>query len=1469
MSIIDSYLFIYLNMDKDFIQLLLKKLRVWNRRSIHLNANTKWKNWRPVAWKVSLTEINNVLPGFKENFLNSLTSKKSFSINIKLGKKLEKNKDHIWLEEITLFDTDDKKEKSENLKLIKQQWDIIKQLNYIISNEYDEFQEHGVKSFSIGYPLLCRKIKNEVGEEKPILSPIFIWRLELSKNSWSKDTFDIRRNEDDFLGVNDMLGWYLAYNEWFEIPALSEEMLDDWIIDNDEIEAYVSDLLSRLWNNTSVQNFGSEIPTDPAEYLKELWKSEVIIWNGIFGLFRSSKEQIIKDVESIPLENLDEQIWDTVFEYEHSFWGVTTDPSQQLILEQIGESEGIIIQWPPGTGKSHTITAIIANALDNDKKCMIVCEKRTALDVIRNNLMALWLEKFCVVIEDVHTSRKDVVDYVRKICDEGVEWTYFTNNWNYSHLLDKAKSSIDEVKNSDIIQKKKIFWEFNWQRSIGLYIRNAKMIWSDSQFGVISDWLKRIDDNFTYDNFIQTKNVILSGVDLYKPWMVDSAFSKFKKSIFEWNYLQIKKSIETNLDLIKLELISLRADNKKINKLLGEVVESVKELLADIHDLQKFIDDLDEYFKKIYTETWRVFKDDSFVEITTIIKKFDKYLWNLLVTVENNADYDLWTLWDMSSEIKKNLEKIRHAYILVQQEQDLEVSRIKDVFQETKSVAKYIDENVSKLGKDYDQITIWNSVNVHLKWIFLKTYKQIISDKEETDKKIKDLSKKIEDHWFKIGMEDLTGLNSYTAKSDFCKNIVSNLSELLKWSPDEYPIANLGLKLDFSQSLNLYTLIVEKLGSIDTYLKDFGISIKWGVVSFGGVEQTCDKLDKKITEIIELMPILNSYAAWDKFYSWLTTKNKKIIDTLLQLDDSDKWSLFYEVWFLKSVIELEYNDDIIADQQKITKLKLLLKELNAEQIHNIKKKWFKKHSNHLQNTAQLKLLYNKRWSPWERRNSLRKIIKTNFDQFTDFFPIVLVSPSVCASIMPAKAWIFDLVLFDEASQLRVEDTAWAFIRWKQKIVCWDVQQMPPSSFFATSEVYLEGSNDDENEDDENDTVYNDSDKTRSLAYSESLLDFSEKKGFRSHMLKIHYRSEHPYLIDFSNHAFYNGKLHAVPEKFKHKPIRFYEVWGIFDKGENDKEALQVIEILRTILDDTYMRDYFDGKLPSIGIATFNMYQKRHIDELINGIKSTEPDSDFVQKLLRYDDTTWFIKNLDTIQGDERDVIIISTTFWKKIDGKFIQNYGPINQEKGYRFLNVMITRAKKQIHLVTSIPEAHSNVTGNLVGYSTYENQIQWYGWQTKSWGWLLHAYITYCKAVETNNEELRQQVLKVIGGGHRGNDSFVTEGELESPFEEEVVSYLADFIEPSRIKLQYKLGWFRVDIVLMSKNTQEPLIAIECDGAAYHSSDLAYANDIFRQSILESYWLKFHRIYSTNWFTDINSEIERLKDFLIEEWEI
>ena len=108
------------------------------------------------------------------------------------------------------------------------------------------------------------------------------------------------------------------------------------------------------------------------------------------------------------------------------------------------------------------------------------------------------------------------------------------------------------------------------------------------------------------------------------------------------------------------------------------------------------------------------------------------------------------------------------------------------------------------------------------------------------------------------------------------------------------------------------------------------------------------------------MPMLSSYVSWNKFYSELPTKNKKIVNVFLEIETPEKWLLYYEVWFIKSVLESEYSDDIVADQQKITKLKLLLKDLNTEQILNIKKKWFQRQSHHLQHPAQLKSLYNKR-----------------------------------------------------------------------------------------------------------------------------------------------------------------------------------------------------------------------------------------------------------------------------------------------------------------------------------------------------------------------------------------------------------------------------------------------------------------------------------------------------------------------------
>ena len=264
-----------------------------------------------------------------------------------------------------------------------------------------------------------------------------------------------------------------------------------------------------------------------------------------------------------------------------------------------------------------------------------------------------------------------------------------------------------------------------------------------------------------------------------------------------------------------------------------------------------------------------------------------------------------------------------------------------------------------------------------------------------------------------------------------------------------------------------------------------------------------------------------------------------------------------------------------------------------------------------------------------------------------------------------------------------------------------------------------------------------------------------------------------------------------------------------------------------------------------------MYQKDYIWELIQKIKYENTLPEIAKKI---DQVDLFVKNLDSIQWDERDIIIISTTFWRKSDGSFRQNYWQINHDKWYRLLNVMITRAKKKIHLITSIP---SEI------YTKFEERLRYSNSEMKHWWSLLHAYINYCKAIHEENESQRLSILEKIWWSrtYSNQEEWLT----ESPFEEEVLHSLCEIIDPNRIKLQHNVWWFRIDMVILSKLDNKPLIAIECDWATYHSWDIAYCNDIFRQDILEWFWFTFHRIRSTNWWRDRKKEEDKIRSFL--EW--
>jgi very-short-patch-repair endonuclease len=408
--------------------------------------------------------------------------------------------------------------------------------------------------------------------------------------------------------------------------------------------------------------------------------------------------------------------------------------------------------------------------------------------------------------------------------------------------------------------------------------------------------------------------------------------------------------------------------------------------------------------------------------------------------------------------------------------------------------------------------------------------------------------------------------------------------------------------------------------------------------------------------------------------------------------------------------------------------------------------------------------------------------------------------------------------------------------------------MPPSNYFQGGAALLNPTEEDNEEEQlelETETSRNALNNSLDLADSESLLVYAENCNYRHSYLKIHYRSQHPYLIDFSNHAFYGKRLIPMPAKHEYKPIQFIEVNGIYEDQVNRDEARQVVDILLN-----HIKPLKDGKYPSVGVATFNLYQRNLILEEIIRVRQQNPEYD---KKISNLGSDLFVKNLENIQGDERDIMIISTTFGKRPEGTFRQNFGPIVQGKGYKLLNVIITRAKFKIYVCCSIPQDFIR---------QYTSLLQ----KSKNIGrGIFYAYLAYAKAVSENNIEMKDALLNELyenceSRSYDVDDNFAGS---ESPFEEEVYYRLAEKIGQARIQQQYRIGGFRIDLIIKSKVTGKPIIAIECDGAKYHNSNEAWAWDMFRQSQLEKQGFTFYRIWSTNWWSSEEKELKKLVDFI------
>jgi len=467
-------------------------------------------------------------------------------------------------------------------------------------------------------------------------------------------------------------------------------------------------------------------------------------------------------------------------------------------------------------------------------------------------------------------------------------------------------------------------------------------------------------------------------------------------------------------------------------------------------------------------------------------------------------------------------------------------------------------------------------------------------------------------------------------------------------------------------------------------------------------------------------------------------------------------------------------------------------------------------------------------------------------------PCWLVNPATAAEIFPLEQGLFDVVIFDEASQCPVEQAVPAIYRGKTAVVSGDGRQLPPTSFFSSS--WTDGQPDaDETEGEEEAT---DKLVAREIQLQRLSVDYllqvedllaAAIGNLPERFLSVHYRSRHPALIEFSNRAFYNGRLEAPPAQVSsvngYRPIRYNDVGGLYERRTNKAEAEYVVRILRDLWTA-------ERACPTVGVVTFNQPQRDMIEDFLEQecLRDSGFEVQYRQEIAREEDNQdvgFFVKNLENVQGDERDVMIFSTTFGRNGDGRFYRRFGPVGAAGGERRLNVAVTRAKQQVIVVGSMPieEIATALSADLAP-----------GSQLTPAGYL-QLYLAYAKAVSEGDRDKTSRILDRAGR----KSPVMTTADPDSPFEEDVRSVL----EKLGFTVHSQVGdsGFRIDLGVVARDpTHGYVLGIECDGAAYHSDRSARLRDVWRAQILRGRGWRLHRIWSTRWWYHRGEEIEVLK---------
>ncbi|MFH1257548.1 MAG: AAA domain-containing protein, partial [Candidatus Micrarchaeota archaeon] len=513
-------------------------------------------------------------------------------------------------------------------------------------------------------------------------------------------------------------------------------------------------------------------------------------------------------------------------------------------------------------------------------------------------------------------------------------------------------------------------------------------------------------------------------------------------------------------------------------------------------------------------------------------------------------------------------------------------------------------------------------------------------------------------------------------------------------------------------------------------------------------------------------------------------------------------------------------------------LQSLLNKRKLKSRQEVRRRWHENLSNQrYSNLKEMKFQAEKTKHPW----SIRKMMREFADKgIMDVFPVWLCSPETVSAIFPLKKGMFETVVFDEASQCTLEHAIPALYRSKSVAVAGDEKQLPPFDLFS-SHLDIENAEED------------DSPSANELVEVAGVKSFLQlaKRRYPELLLNWHYRSKREELIAFSNFAFYSGKIQTTTPPEMHKKgtaIEWIKVNGLWDKRRNRAEAEKAVELIASIISKPHP--------PSIGVVTFNSAQRDLIENLLE--KKALSDYKFYQHYKREQERveneelqSLFVKNIENVQGDERDMIIFSIGYAPSVeDGRVLTQFGTLSMEGGENRLNVAITRAREKVIVVSSIDPLQLKITD--------ESNIG---------GKYLRKYLEYAKAVSDNNGDEISAILKSVGGDAY-EKSMLSQPSASDALSDELFIQL----QKAGLEVKKEVGYsnYALDLAIIDKSDQHRFaLGIEIDKHNYGGLLDAKERDVYRQNLLESRGWKLFRVSSRDWWSDPEEIVRAIKQEL------